>query len=45
LATNSAEHYLPLLYALGAQRKGEKVHFFNESVFAGSISMRGLVIE
>jgi 4,5-DOPA dioxygenase extradiol len=45
LAINSAEHFLPLLYVLGAQRKGEQVKFFNESVFAGSISMRGLVIE
>lgn len=44
LAINSAEHYLPLLYVLGAQEKGEPVEFFNESIFAGSLSMRGLVI-
>ncbi|MGZ8364252.1 MAG: dioxygenase family protein, partial [Caulobacteraceae bacterium] len=35
---NSAEHYLPLLYALGAADKGEPVSFFNDDVFAG-ISM------
>ncbi|MEI8131517.1 MAG: 4,5-DOPA dioxygenase extradiol [Leptolinea sp.] len=44
LAINSGEHYLPLLYVLGAQEKGEPVEFFNESIFAGSLSMRGLVI-
>jgi len=35
---NSAEHYLPLLYALGAADAGEPVGFFNDDVFAG-ISM------
>jgi 4,5-DOPA dioxygenase extradiol len=44
LAINSAEHYLPLLYVLGAQEKGEPVEFFCESIFAGSLSMRGMVI-
>ncbi len=37
-AINSAEHYLPLLYALGAATPGEPVSFFNDDVFAG-ISM------
>ena len=37
-AINSAEHYLPLLYALGAADAGEPVGFFNDDVFAG-ISM------
>ncbi len=40
LAINSAEHYLPLLYVLGAMQPGEPVSFFNEQVFAGSLSMR-----
>lgn len=40
LSTNSAEHYLPLLYVLGAQQKGEPVSFFNEKVWGGSLSMR-----
>jgi len=40
LAINSAEHYLPLLYVLGAMQPGEPVAFFNEQIFAGSLSMR-----
>ncbi|NMB55914.1 MAG: 4,5-DOPA dioxygenase extradiol [Leptolinea sp.] len=44
LSINSAEHYLPLLYILGAMQQGESVSFFNESIMAGSISMRGVVI-
>jgi 4,5-DOPA dioxygenase extradiol len=38
---NSAEHYLPLLYVLGAQEKGEAVSFFTDDVFA-AISMTGV---
>lgn len=38
---NSAEHYLPLLYALGVQAPGERVSFFNDDVFA-AISMTSL---
>ena len=44
LAVNSGEHYLPLLYVLALQEKDEPVKFFNESIFAGSVSMRGLII-
>ncbi len=40
LAINSAEHYLPLLYVLGAMQPGEPVAFFNDQIFAGSLSMR-----
>ncbi|MDP1738144.1 MAG: 4,5-DOPA dioxygenase extradiol [Caulobacter sp.] len=40
---NSAEHYLPLLYVLGAGHPGEPVGFFNDDVFAG-ISMTSMVI-
>lgn len=43
-AINSAEHYLPLLYVLAMQEEDEPVEFFNESILAGSISMRGLII-
>jgi 4,5-DOPA dioxygenase extradiol len=39
----SPEHYLPLLYALGLQREGDAVRFFNEEV-TGSISMRSVQI-
>jgi 4,5-DOPA dioxygenase extradiol len=38
---NSAEHYLPLLYVLALQGKGEPVSFFNDDVFA-AISMTSL---
>jgi len=40
LSVNSAEHYLPLLYTLGAGMPGDEVKFFNESVVMGAISMR-----
>jgi 4,5-DOPA dioxygenase extradiol len=40
LSINSAEHYLPLLYVLGARQDGEAVAFFNEKIEAGSLSMR-----
>ncbi len=40
LSINSAEHYLPLLYILGAKEKGEPIHFFNERIWGGSLSMR-----
>lgn len=40
---NSAEHYLPLLYVLGAQEPGEHVSFFNDDVFA-AISMTSLAV-
>ena len=44
LAVNSAEHYKPLLYVLGAKEPGEPVSFFTEKVTMGSISMRSLRI-
>lgn len=37
------EHYVPLLYALGASYK-EKVHFFNEEIQNGSMSMKSLIL-
>lgn len=40
LAVNSEEHYLPLLYVLGASEKQETIEFFCEKVTMGSISMR-----
>jgi 4,5-DOPA dioxygenase extradiol len=39
LAINSAEHYLPLLYVLGAAEPGDEVNFYNEKVWGGSLSM------
>ncbi|MCX6055546.1 MAG: 4,5-DOPA dioxygenase extradiol [Chloroflexi bacterium] len=40
LSINSAEHYLPLLYVLGACDPLDNIQFFCEKVTAGSISMR-----
>jgi 4,5-DOPA dioxygenase extradiol len=33
------EHYLPLLYVLGARREGEPVDFPVEGIDGGSVSM------
>ena len=38
----SSEHYLPLLYALGASGN-DPMQFFNEGIFAGSVSMRSVL--
>jgi 4,5-DOPA dioxygenase extradiol len=38
----SSEHYLPLLYALGACGN-DPFRFFNEGMFAGSVSMRSVI--
>ncbi|MBI1210055.1 MAG: 4,5-DOPA dioxygenase extradiol [Alphaproteobacteria bacterium] len=43
LAINSGEHYLPLLYVLGASDAGEPVSFINETVLS-AISMTSLVV-
>jgi 4,5-DOPA dioxygenase extradiol len=40
LSVNSAEHYLPLLYVLGASEADEVTQFSCESVTMGSLSMR-----
>lgn len=44
LAVPTAEHYLPMLYVLGARTAGEPIRFFNDRVTMGSISMTSLVI-
>lgn len=44
LAVPTAEHYLPLLYVLGAQDKGDSVGFFADRVTLGSMSMRSVKI-
>ncbi len=40
LAHPTNDHFLPLLYALGAAPKNEKPFFVNEKIVYGSISMR-----
>jgi aromatic ring-opening dioxygenase catalytic subunit (LigB family) len=38
------EHYLPLLYVLGAAEKEEKVRFLFEEIHHSSIAMRSFLI-
>ncbi len=44
LAVPTAEHYLPLLYVLGAQDQSDGVEFFADKVTLGSMSMRSVRI-
>jgi 4,5-DOPA dioxygenase extradiol len=39
LSIPTPEHYLPLLYIMGAQREGDRVQFPTEGIELGSISM------
>jgi 4,5-DOPA dioxygenase extradiol len=43
LAVNTAEHYLPLLYVLGAMDREDQVGFYAERVWGGSVSMRSFI--
>jgi 4,5-DOPA dioxygenase extradiol len=45
LAIPSPDHYLPLIYTLGLQCKGEQVNIFNDKLMAGSLSMTSVKIE
>lgn len=42
LAVNSGEHYLPLLYAVGARLPGDEVTIFNDTV-EGALSMTSVL--
>lgn len=42
-AIPTEEHYLPLLYILGAMNDHDRVRFFNERVTLGAIGMRGVL--
>jgi len=44
LSVPTNEHFLPLLYVLALQEKGEGIRFFSDQVTLGSISMRSLSI-
>jgi len=44
LAIPTPDHYLPLIYALGLQQKGESITLFNDELVAGSFSMTSLKI-
>lgn len=39
------DHFLPLLYTLGATSKTDKISYFNDSFDLGSISMRSLLVQ
>lgn len=43
-AIPTPDHYLPLLYTLGMHDKSEDIHFFNDKLLAGSLSMTSLKI-
>lgn len=40
LSVNSGEHYIPLLYILGASEKNDPIQFYCEQIWGGSVSMR-----
>ncbi len=44
LSVPTPEHYLPLLYVLGAADADEPVHFYNDEIDLGAISMMSAVI-
>jgi len=44
LAIPSPDHYLPLIYTLGLQEKGELLSLFNDKLFSGSLSMTSVKI-
>ena len=45
IAIPTPDHYLPLIYTLGLQEKGEDIVFFNDKLVGGSISMTSLKIQ
>lgn len=45
LAIPTPEHYLPLLYTLALQEKGEQVSFFNDKPVGGSLTMTSVRID
>ena len=38
------DHYLPLIYSLGLQQKGDELSLFNDKLLAGSLSMTSIKI-
>ncbi len=44
LAIPTPDHYLPLIYTLGLQQKGETISLFNDKLLAGSLSMTSVKI-
>lgn len=44
LAIPTPDHFLPLIYSLGLQQKGEQLSLFNDKLVGGSISMTSIKI-
>ena len=44
LAIPTPDHYLPLIYTLGLQEKGETLSLFNDKLVGGSLSMTSVKI-
>lgn len=44
LSVPTVEHYLPLLYVLGAKREGDQIAIVNKELVMGAISMTSVVI-
>lgn len=44
LAIPTSDHYLPLIYTLGLQEKGETLSLFNDKLVAGGLSMTSVKI-
>jgi 4,5-DOPA dioxygenase extradiol len=45
LSIPTPDHYLPMLYTLGLVQDSDTIRFFYEGLEAGSLSMRGFVVE
>ena len=45
LAVPTAEHYLPMLYAIALQQDDESITWFNDKALAGSLTMTSLMID
>jgi 4,5-DOPA dioxygenase extradiol len=43
MAIPTPDHYLPLIYILGLQQKGENINLFNDELVAGSLSMTSII--
>ncbi len=44
LAIPTPDHYYPLLYTLGLQNSSDAVHFFNDKVVGGSLTMTSVLL-
>jgi len=45
LAVPEPSHYIPLIYAIGLQERGDEIDYFYEKLEYGSLSMRSFIIQ